>query len=293
MSKKYSPMQESNRRLPEWYNLKRLASVEAFHLNTSKALYDSSKTYTSPSGRWSVETIPYKITENGWNYCKGIIRDSNKDNKIVGELYRNYGYFPIGWAESHENGNDYLITGEDYQGFCVVNLNESKKHSYISSQAKAGGGFCSAVYTPSPRKKKIALDGCYWGGPYEMHIHDFSNPFKMKLTPDVILNPENFLVKKGGSFYQEEDEWSFDSWETEDILIFKTEAEVVEEKDGSYYRTELMFMDFDSYEDYEKKYNEHISNENVFKRTRLWVYSLNEKASHLIDEDHAKVLKYC
>jgi hypothetical protein len=137
---------------------------------------DSTKIEKSPSGKYELEISKYKTRKGCWNYSKGVVyKDKKKPIEIV---KRNYHHFPFEWVESHPNGHDYLICGEDYQGQTIIELDTGKRIDYLPEAAKRGFGFCWVAINASPNKTTLAVDGCVWAGPYEVLFVDFSEPMK-------------------------------------------------------------------------------------------------------------------
>ena len=93
----------------------------------------------------------------------------------VADIKRNYPHFWHAWAD-HANGCEYLLCGEDYQGQTVVNLTEGKSFSFFPEAGFNGKGFCWTAAYPAPDTSLLAVDGCIWGGPYDIVFFDFSKP---------------------------------------------------------------------------------------------------------------------
>lgn len=137
---------------------------------------DSDEKHISPSGKYTLITSLYKTKEGCWNYSRGeVYAGTNK----VADIYRNYSSFPFGWAENHPNGHDYLICSENYQGQTVIELDTGVRIDYLPESAKKGFGFCMASFCPSPDKTRLVIEGCFWGGPYDLLIVDFSSPMTL------------------------------------------------------------------------------------------------------------------
>jgi hypothetical protein len=94
---------------------------------------------------------------------------------VVADIKRNYSHFWYRWI-SHANGKEYLLCGEDYQGYSCVNLTDEECHVYFPDEAYEGGGFCWTAAYPSPDGLVLAVDGCYWGCDYELLFVDFRDP---------------------------------------------------------------------------------------------------------------------
>lgn len=128
----------------------------------------------SPSGKYSltVESIPSR--PGCWNVTRGTVRAA--DGREIAVVERNYSSFPQCWIEGHPDGHDYLVCGADYQGQTLVRLDTGERWDYLPPEAKEGHGFCFAAMSPSPDKKTLAVDGCYWAAPFETRMYDFTVP---------------------------------------------------------------------------------------------------------------------
>lgn len=190
-----------------------------------------SKEHLSPSGKYKLVVTSYGTKPGCWNYSRGRVYEGEK---LVADVKRNYSHFPFAWVEEHPNGHHYVLCGEDYQGYTVVELDTGarkdllpesydKKYTYKDKDGTVksgsvpvypnGYGFCWVGIHPSPDKKVLAIDGCYWAAPYEVLLLDFSEPMKLP--------------------YWELERWeeveSFDSWETEGKLLLSRTIEVRKE----------------------------------------------------------------
>jgi hypothetical protein len=128
------------------------------------------------SEKYTLIVEVYKTT--GWSYSLGLVLDIH--GKVLTSVKRNYPQFPYALIESHpSDGHDYLVCGEDYQGQTIVCLTTGEKKSYLPPEACRGSGLCWAGIYPSPNKKVLAVDACYWGGPYDLYLFDFSSPMDL------------------------------------------------------------------------------------------------------------------
>jgi len=121
---------------------------------------DSEKIATSPSGDFQIQVCRYSTGPKTWVYSRGIVTRIS-DGKIIADIKRNYGAFWHAWLQ-HPNGNEYLLCGEDYQGYSVLNLSTGKYQAYFPEEGYKGFGFCWAAVYPSPDGLVLAVDGCYW-----------------------------------------------------------------------------------------------------------------------------------
>lgn len=137
---------------------------------------NTQKEKISPSGKYKLVTTEYSTKPKCWNYSRGEVYKG--DTKIA-DVLRNYSAFTYGWVENHPNGHDYLLCGEDYQGQTVIELDTQNRVNYLPKVAAQGCGFCMTEYSPSPNKDKLLICGCFWGGPYEYLLVDFSTPMNL------------------------------------------------------------------------------------------------------------------
>ena len=166
------------------------------------------KEVTSPSGKYRLVITSYGTKPGCWNYSRGRVYAGET---LVSDVKRNYSSFEWAWAEGHPNGHDYLLCGEDYQGQTVIELDTGKRvDSGATEDTMKGFGFCWVRISPSPDKKVLAVDGCYWACPYEVVLFDFREPMKLPL-------PE---------LERWDDVEEFDAWQTEGKLLLSRTVEV-------------------------------------------------------------------
>lgn len=146
------------------------------------AIAGSEATVLSPSSNYVLETRRYSTGANRWDYSRGIVRRTS-DNAVVADIKRNYSRFWHAWVR-HGNGNEYLLCGEDYQGYSVVNLTRGTVSTFFPDEGHDGNGFCWSSVHPSPDGLVLAVEGCYWGAPHEMVFLEFSHPENLPL-PEI------------------------------------------------------------------------------------------------------------
>ena len=157
-------------------------------------LLDKKVESISPSGNYKLIMISYDTGEGFWNFTKGVIY--NKSEEEIFTIYRNYHIFPFQWIE-HQNGNEYLLCGEDYQGYVTLNLTEKKKHVYFSDEGFKGWGFCWVEIKEWDQDydDNLIVNGCCWGGQFEIVEYDFSNPdelpYKEVSRRDVVYDDDD------------------------------------------------------------------------------------------------------
>ena len=122
-----------------WYRQNR-AEVERFFV-PEHGVTGSEEAHVSPSGRFRVVVSEYSTQKGAWDFSRGIVYDRDRQ---IADVKRNYGLFPIGWAEDHPNGHHYLLCGEDYQGQAVIELDTGTRIDYVAPSAERGVAFCCA-----------------------------------------------------------------------------------------------------------------------------------------------------
>lgn len=138
--------------------------------------------HRSPSGAYELEISSYSTQPGAWEFTRGIAR-STSDQSVIADVKRNFSDFWHAWVP-HPNGHEYLLCGEDYQGYSVINLGTGVHHRYFADEAHNGMGFCWAEAYPSPDGTIVAVEGCYWACPYELVFFDFSDPERLPL-PEI------------------------------------------------------------------------------------------------------------
>ena len=157
----------------------RRRSIES-QFETAAAIEASRSVELSPSGKFKLTFDFYSRGTSTWAYSRGRVT-TTQDARLIADIKRNYSHFWHAWAQ-HANGNEYLLCGEDYQGQTVVNLSCEAVQSFFPQAAYKGHGFCWTEAHPSPDSALRAVVGCYWGGPGEIVLFDFSNPDRLPYT---------------------------------------------------------------------------------------------------------------
>jgi hypothetical protein len=163
-----------------WRQEKRIA-IEKFFA-PENLIADSHTEHRSPSGKYLLAIDRYSTGPRTWQYSRGIITEIS-NGKIIAEVKRNIGHFWHSWVQ-HPDGKEYLLCGEDYQGYEVIELASGKIEIHLSDSAKNGGGFCWAAVYPSKDGKVLAVKGCIWAAPYDLVFFDFSDPLDLPL-PEI------------------------------------------------------------------------------------------------------------
>ena len=153
-------------------------AIEPF-FSAENRVPDSAEASDSPSGTFRLEMCCYSTGREHWEYSRGVVKRV-ADGTIIADVKRNYGLFWHSWIE-HADGNEYLLCGEDYQGYSVINLTAGTCKTYFPEEGHKGWGFCWAAAYPSPDTLVLAVEGCYWACPVEVVLYDFLNPEDLPL----------------------------------------------------------------------------------------------------------------
>ena len=151
---------------------------------------DPIESHISPSGTFSLEISSYSDGLASWSYTLGVVRRIST-GEVVSNIIRNYGMFWFSWVI--QQGREFLLCGEDYQGYNVLEPAAGTNILTFPEEAFKGLGFCWADVHPSPDGQTLAVEGCYWACPDELVFFDFSEPDKSPL-------PELYRVQDLGSF---------------------------------------------------------------------------------------------
>ena len=183
--------------------LEKRKSIEAI-FQPDNLIPDSGSEILSPSGNFKLQVDRYSPGPNRWDYSRGIVTRLS-DNNEISDIKRNYGAFWHAWVE-HPNGHEYLLFGEDYQGYSVLNLNSERTRTYFPETGYKGAGFCWAAVYPSPDNLVLAVDGCFWACPYDLVMYDFRNP--EELPYKELLRAHNIYDNCG---WQDNDTFSLEN----------------------------------------------------------------------------------
>lgn len=202
--------------LTERYRVHRL-DVEPYFTPENRA-EDSTETL-SPCGKYKLVTTKYETKPGCWSYVMGEVYRLAPEPVKVAEVRRNYMSLWCAWVVNHKvTGHDYLITGEDYQGITICNLTTGKQISHIPDDANKGFGWCAQDAKLLVDGTSLEMGGCYWAGPHEFRIYDFSHPDDPAifaqglpwLTQDLCLEDEgdvDLQVSSDGSLVYSTYEW--------------------------------------------------------------------------------------
>ena len=150
--------------------------VESNFTDENRRPDETEREISSPSGRYRLQVCRYGTKPGCWDYSRGEVFRV-EDGQRVADVKRNYSSFWHLFVEDHKlTGHDYLVCGEDYQGHTVVDLTTGEVMSHIPDEAFRGHGWCPTSAALMGDGLTLEVHGCYWAGPYETRLWDFSNP---------------------------------------------------------------------------------------------------------------------
>jgi hypothetical protein len=165
--------------------LQRRAQIETLFAPERRAA-EPGMTVVSPSGQYRLDVWHYASGRPGVMGCTRGVVTRLADGRVVADVKRNFCSFWHEWVE-HPNGNKYLLCGEDYQGYSVVNLTEGRYHVHFPERGYEGWGWCWASVQPSPDRLLLAVHGCQWACPYDVRILDFRDPDVLPLSEIAVF----------------------------------------------------------------------------------------------------------
>jgi len=153
---------------------------------------DKEKSIVSDDGLYKLNVSWYscnnKPEDNYWDFSRGLLTEIST-GKIIADIRRNYPDFWYCFVD-HPNGNKYLLCGEDYQGYTVINCKTGERHDFLPEEAKGGFGFCW-VEIINFSGTELTVCGCHWACPFENVTYDFSIPEKQPY-PELLREYENY-----------------------------------------------------------------------------------------------------
>lgn len=149
----------------------------------------------------------YRTSPDCWNYCELVI--SFEDGTQM-SVKRNYS--DIDFIYCVQNGKEFILTGEDYQGMTSVNLTDHTVNSFVPDSKFQGVGWCITDFCDwDEEENRLKVEGCYWACPYYIRRYTL---------PDLDHIDMNDFI--------EEDDPDFSDYEDSDD---ESEDEELEEKE--------------------------------------------------------------
>jgi len=172
----------------EWYYTKR-KDIEK-KIENGKILSSKRKQFVSPKGKYvlTITPVAFKEDKRFWAFTIGKIykKDKNMTGKLITTIHRNSEKFPFIFVED-QDGHDYFVCGEDYQGQTIVQLDTGEQIDFIGEKAKRNMEFCQQKFHLSPNKKIIAIEGHARNKPNDVtefrsiRFYNFDAPMKLPL----------------------------------------------------------------------------------------------------------------
>jgi hypothetical protein len=171
----------------------------------NKSKSDRVDTHYSPNMKYKL-TIEYFVAQDhqGWDYTRGIVTESSTGKEL--ELIRNIGTFPFHWIVKGKR--TFLLCGQDYQGYTVVDLNDMKAIDFVPEEFYEGTGFCWAEIKYLDDMDILVVGGCYWADDYEIVFYEFTNPLKLPYNELKRIKPYEKMIgwKDQNHFIYEDEE---------------------------------------------------------------------------------------
>ena len=164
--------------------LERRAEFES-RFSRAKVIPESRTTSLSPCLRYRIDVEEYATEAGRLGYSRGTVtRCSN--GEVLADVRRNYPEFWHAWVIRSDG--QYLLFGEDYQGYSVLNLADGAHETYFPEAAYGGAGFCCAQATPSPDGRTVAVEGCVWACPFQLALLDVSDAMTLPLRTLALID---------------------------------------------------------------------------------------------------------
>jgi hypothetical protein len=107
--------------------------IEAF-FGRENLIADWHESAVSPSGRYRLDVDEYRVGPQRGYYSRGIVRRVAGDS-VLADVKRNYDFWHA-WVPRHPSGDEYLLCGEDYQGYTVINLDRGVVANHLPPEAR-------------------------------------------------------------------------------------------------------------------------------------------------------------
>ena len=174
------------------------------------------------SAQYSVHVQDYSGSVNGWNLHGSECRLVRGNEAIARwrSINSDGAFFKL---LEHSNGRNYCIFRQDLYGYSVLDIESGKKMQFLPEEYLHSETFIWTDIAYNPITNVLAVSGCYWACPFNVHLFTFDNP--MSAQPKFVDLIECF---DGG--YDIYDDVDFEKWEAGDLHIsrFNVETEAKE-----------------------------------------------------------------
>jgi hypothetical protein len=192
--------------MSERYVARRAEFEQAFA--RARPLTEGPDERVSPSGQFVLRVDVFENVDTGWRYSRGVVRRA-RDGALVADIRRNYGGFWHAWVTHDEH--EYLLCGEDYQGYCVIECELGRTMIHFPEEGYEGMGFCWYHVLPSPDGRTLAIEGCRWAGSSELVFVDFAQPLV-----ETLLELDRFAFLDRTQGWQSSTEFRFSVFKDEE-----------------------------------------------------------------------------
>lgn len=166
----------------KWYEESRV-EIESF-FKKHHNIITTEPTSFSPSKDYHLTVDKYN--NDGVIYSRGRVWESST-HRMIADIKRNHDTFWHTWVQK-KNKKEYLLCGEDIQGYNVIDIENNKTYVYIDPNALEGLGFHWLDALPSPDGEYLVVEGCYFSCPKITAVYDFSKPTRLPLPKVTILD---------------------------------------------------------------------------------------------------------
>ena len=160
------------------------------HLLPELELVQNMTVRTSPSGKFSVRTRVYRdegVGTDGVRFQHTYLRSMVQSGKDEVFSYNGCVHDFVFWIED-QKGKSFLLCTEHYQGYGVLALDTLEYKFHFPDEGVEGSAFIWTKCFLSSNSKYLAVDGCVWGGPYQIKVFDVENimslPYQEVLETD-------------------------------------------------------------------------------------------------------------
>ena len=160
-----------------WYEDRRNRVIKAVSLG--RPLKGKKEIRKSPSEKYKLELTPYAVNGMRCPFYSVVEIVRISDGERMGKIIRNEADFPFLFIEE-QDGKDYLVCAEDYQGFTLVNITDGKKYDFIPEKSKRELALQITDFYISPNKKCIAIEGFCKSKPSDFIDSDEIHFYKIK-----------------------------------------------------------------------------------------------------------------
>lgn len=113
---------------------------------------------------------------------------------------------------THRNGHEYIFFKKNLYGYSILDLSAMRDFDYFPVASFPVGEtfiWCEPFYNPI--NNMIAVDGCFWAGPYGVILVDFNDPLSSSQQIEVSGYMEQI--------YHDNYDCTFHAWNGTDLIL--------------------------------------------------------------------------